>query len=141
MVVKDFIDIKNYPLWTSENRIGGHREIGWYHCHRTRLKEFVKLVVLCVSCASCGRLDELYFVLHIVTHRLTIAESDDKCYCDCSKYCKRRKQVSSATWYNYTEHRGAVMMTFAFASADTSSSIDILSRVNSKSLPTSTANK
>jgi hypothetical protein len=101
MAVKDFIDIKNYIEPDRRNS----RSPWFFVFHVPLAAAWMNFILYCT-----------------LSHRLTMAKSDDKFYCDCSKYCKRRKQVSAATWYNHTEHCGAVMMTFAaFSSADTSS--------------------
>lgn len=36
-----------------------------------------------------------------------MAENDGFYYCNCSKYCKRRKKVSSSTWYAHGQYRGS----------------------------------
>ena len=43
---------------------------------------------------------------------LHMAENDSFYYCDCSKYCKRRKKVSSTTWYAHKRYRDAMATTF-----------------------------
>ena len=47
-----------------------------------------------------------------------MAENDGFYYCDCARHCKKRKKVSSATWYNHAQYRDAVTRTFgAFEAA------------------------
>src|SRR5882762_6483468 len=41
-----------------------------------------------------------------------MADNDGIFYCNCSKYCKRRKPVSSSTWYNHGKYRDNVTATF-----------------------------
>jgi hypothetical protein len=69
-----------------------------------------------------------FCVCFVVTvHKSDMADNDRIFYCNCSKYCKRRKPVSSSTWYNHEKYRDNVMATFgafeATAGAGTSSAV------------------
>jgi hypothetical protein len=112
----------SWLLIPSENRLEGFRsipnEIGWWYSRRTisrnlspmLLRWQLRLLLFC-TCSRCV----LHFVYdkqdkHFPTPHM--AENDGFYYCDCSKYCKRRKKVSSTTWYAHKRYHDAMATTF-----------------------------
>jgi hypothetical protein len=48
-----------------------------------------------------------------------MTENDGFYYCDCPRHCKKRKKVSSATWYNHAKYRNTITTTFSAFEAET----------------------
>lgn len=95
--------------------------------HRINLCRLLQHVFLCAS-FSRERLLRCLYTWHTHTtnsERIEqlrpvsdMAENDGIFYCDCPRYCKTRKRVSSSTWYNHKKYRDNVTIPFgAFEAA------------------------